>query len=65
MSQPSAADLMSMDWTFDGEPVVGNTRSGIDVLSMDWTFDGEPFVMGQAFASTGGQTTTNLYPVGM
>jgi len=46
MSLPTRDNLLSMDYTFLGEPFVSvPSKDSIDLTTMDYTYLGEPFVV--------------------
>lgn len=45
MALPTATNLVTMNWSFNGQPFVEvPAKSTIDLTTMDWAFQGQPFV---------------------
>lgn len=44
MPLPNSADLLTMDFAFQGQPFVIVASSGINLETMDFAFQGQPFV---------------------
>jgi len=63
MALPTQSDLITMDYSYQGQPFVNvSAKSGIDLTTMDYSYLGQPFV-GNPFGSPPplSTNTTNFF----
>lgn len=46
------SDLLTLDWSWNGEPLANIAAPGVDLSGLDWSWKGEPLV-GPPVASGG------------